>query len=73
MTQRDYEFGEFVRRSLHAAADSFEVRPDGLDRIRARLAAARVASALGRGELAPPPLLAGRFPPWWREWTPEHG
>jgi hypothetical protein len=69
MTQPDVEFGEFVRRSLHAAADSVVVGPDGLDRIRARLAAARMADAPWRGERAG---LAGRFPHGWADWTPEH-
>ena len=31
------EFGEFLRRELHAAADQLEPRPDGLERIRARV------------------------------------
>jgi len=31
------EFGEFLRRELHAAADQFEPRSDGLERIRARV------------------------------------
>src|SRR5262245_53227927 len=31
------EFAEFLRRALHAAADQVEPRPDGLERIRARV------------------------------------
>ena len=31
------EFAEFLRRELHAAADQLEPRPDGLERIRARV------------------------------------
>ena len=31
------EFAEFLRRELHAAADQFEPRSDGLERIRARV------------------------------------
>ena len=31
------DFGEFLRRELHAAADQLEPRPDGLERIRARV------------------------------------
>ena len=31
------EFGEFLRRELHAAADQLEPRSDGLERIRARV------------------------------------
>jgi hypothetical protein len=38
MTQRDREFGHFLRRSLQAAAESVTVGEDGLDRIRSRLA-----------------------------------
>ena len=33
------EFAEFLRRELHAAADQLEPRPDGLERIRARVSA----------------------------------
>ncbi len=33
----DGEFGAFLRRSLHAAAESVEPAADGLERIRARL------------------------------------
>jgi hypothetical protein len=50
MTQRDREFGQFLRLSLHAAAESVAVGDDGLDRIRSRLAELRRAAAPGRGE-----------------------
>jgi len=50
MTRRDREFGEFVRRSLQAAAESVMLGQDGLDRIHARLAAARLAEAAAPGE-----------------------
>jgi hypothetical protein len=43
MTRQDREFGEFVRRSLHAAAESIVIGEDGLARIHARLAAGRLA------------------------------
>lgn len=33
----EVEFGEFLRRSLHAAAESIEPAGDGLERIYARL------------------------------------
>ena len=33
------EFAEFLRRELHTAADQLEPRPDGLERIRARISA----------------------------------
>jgi hypothetical protein len=33
----DQEFGEFLRRSLHAAMEPVEPAGDGLERIRARL------------------------------------
>jgi hypothetical protein len=33
------DFGEFLRRALHAAADQVEPRPDGLTPIRARILA----------------------------------
>ena len=32
-----HDFGEFLRHALHAAADQVEPRPDGLERIRARV------------------------------------
>ena len=32
-----HDFAEFLRRELHAAADQVEPRPDGLERIRARV------------------------------------
>ncbi|HYB18795.1 MAG TPA: hypothetical protein VEF71_25470, partial [Streptosporangiaceae bacterium] len=32
-----HEFAEFVRRSLHAAADQLEPSPDGLQRIRDKI------------------------------------
>lgn len=60
MTQRDREFGafgEFVRRSLYAAAESVVIGQDGLDRIRGRLAADRSADAAEPGECA---ALTGR-------------
>lgn len=63
MMQRDRKFEQFLRWSLHAAAESVAVREDGLDRIRGRLAEVRRAAALERAErLAPGParlLLAG--------------
>jgi hypothetical protein len=61
--QRDHEFGQFLRRSLHAAAESIVVGEDGLERIRGRLAEARRAAAQDRRErLVPGPsrlLLVG--------------
>jgi len=33
------EFAEYLRRALHAAADQVDPRPDGLERIRARVQA----------------------------------
>jgi hypothetical protein len=50
MMQRDREFGQFLRRSLHAAAESIVVGEDGLDRIRGRVAEARRAAAPDRAE-----------------------
>ncbi len=51
------EFAEFLRRELHAAADRLEPRPDGLERIRARVrtgpANASKHSAAHGGFLAP--------------------
>jgi hypothetical protein len=47
MTRRDREFGEFIRRSLHAAAESVVIGQDGLARILARLAAMRLAEDPG--------------------------
>ena len=31
------DFGDFLRHALHTAADQIEPRPDGLERIRARV------------------------------------
>ena len=50
MKQRDREFEQFLRRSLHAAAESFAVGDDGLERIRGRLAEAGRAAAPDRAE-----------------------
>ena len=37
MPPQGHDFAEFLRRELHAAADQFEPRPDGLEQIRARV------------------------------------
>jgi hypothetical protein len=66
MTERDREFGEFIRRSLHAAAESIMIGPDGLDRIHARLAAVRLAGAADPGECCGPAARAGQS---WRAWA----
>jgi hypothetical protein len=50
MMQRDNEFGRFLRRSLHEAAESVAIGDDGLEKIRGRLADARRAAAADRGE-----------------------
>ena len=50
MGERDREFGEFIRRSLHAAAESVMIGHDGLDRIHTRLAAMRLAGAADLGK-----------------------
>lgn len=71
MTQSDCEFGEFVRLSLHVAIESVVVRPDGLDRIRARLAAEQ-PRALARRDHAGRPVLPGRAQLRWADCsTPE--
>jgi hypothetical protein len=67
MTQPDDEFGEFVRLSLRAAVESVVVGPDGLDRIRARLAAMRTASALACQEQAGPPGRGWRLRHGWAD------
>ena len=59
MTERDREFGEFVRRSLHAAAESVMISQDGLDRIRTRLAAT-AAGGVGANPPGPRKRLSGR-------------
>lgn len=56
MMQRDREFEQFLRRALHAAAESVPVREDGLERIRGRLAEARQAAAPDRAERLVPGL-----------------
>jgi hypothetical protein len=72
MMQRDREFEQFLRRALHAAAESVAVREDGLERIRGRLAELRRAAGPDRPErlvLSPARIvLAGGSPvdpgPW---------
>jgi hypothetical protein len=54
MMQRDREFEQFVRRALHAAAESVAVKDDGLERIRGRLAEVRRAVAPDHAERAVP-------------------
>ena len=56
MMQRDREFEQFLRRALHAAAESVAVREDGLERIRGRLAEVRRAAAPDRAERLVPGL-----------------
>jgi hypothetical protein len=71
MTQSDCEFSEFVRLSLYVAIESVVVRPDGLDRIRARLGA-EPPRALVRREHAGRPVLARRAQHRWADCsTPE--
>jgi hypothetical protein len=62
MAERGREFGEFVRRSLHAAAGSVMISQDGLDRIRIRLAAT-AAGCVGADPPGPRKRLSGR-----RDW-----
>ena len=52
MAQTSRDFGEFLERSLCAAAASMAVGEDGLDRIRIRIALARSSTALGDREVA---------------------
>jgi hypothetical protein len=59
--QRDHEFEQFLRRSLHAAAESVAIGEDGLDRIRGRLAEVRRAAAADRGEPPAPRVAQGRL------------
>jgi hypothetical protein len=63
MTRRDRDFGEFVRRSLHAVAEPVMIGQDGLAGIHARLPAARLADAADPGE---PCGLAARAGQSWR-------
>ena len=50
MPPQGQDFAEFVRHALHAAADQVEPRPDGLERIRARVGA---VGAVGAGRRTP--------------------
>jgi hypothetical protein len=62
MMQRDREFEQFLRRSLHAAAESVAVGEDGLERIRGRLPEVRRAAPHRAERLVPSQarlLLAG--------------
>ena len=52
MGQSSRDFGEFLRRSLCAAAASVAVGDDGLDRIWIRLARARSSTAAHNREIA---------------------
>src|SRR5690348_2873451 len=61
------EFAEFLRRELHAAADQLEPRPDGLERIRARVSS-RTARA-GKHSAASGGFLAGMV----RRWNADRG
>jgi hypothetical protein len=62
------EFGEFVRQSLHAAADQVEPHADGLERIRARISSgpahAHVPEAVAKGPVASGGFLADLFRRW---------
>ena len=53
-----HDFGEFLRHALHAAADQVEPRPDGLERIRARVRSGPAYASKHSGATA----AAGRFP-----------
>src|SRR5690349_19909985 len=52
------DFGEYLRRALHAAADQVEPHTDGLERIRARVRSG--AARARRHSAAPGGFLAGR-------------
>ncbi|MGH3233995.1 MAG: hypothetical protein ACRDOH_12220, partial [Streptosporangiaceae bacterium] len=47
MPPQGQDFAEYVRHALHAAADQVEPRPDGLERIRARVGSAGAFGAVG--------------------------
>src|SRR5690349_13269994 len=51
------DFGEYLRRALHAAADQVEPRPDGLERIRARVRSGSARAS--RHTAAPGGFVAG--------------
>ena len=53
-----HDFGEFLRHALHAAADQVEPRPDGLERIRARVKSGPAYASKHSGATA----AGGRFP-----------
>ena len=61
MPPQGQDFAEFVRHALHAAADQVEPRPDGLERIRARVGAvgAGPAYASEHSEATPAKARAG--------------
>ena len=58
MAQTSRDLGEFLRRSLCAAAASVTVGEDGLDRIRTRVARARSSAAATSREIS----VRGRCP-----------
>ena len=53
------EFAEFVRRSLHTAAEQVEPNPDGLDRIREKIRSGPVYASAADPEAAARPGLWG--------------
>ena len=65
MPPQGQDFAEFVRHALHAAADQVEPRPDGLERIRARVGAvgAGPAYASEHSEASPAKARAGFLAP----------
>jgi len=58
MPPQGQDFGEFLRHALHAAADQVEPRPDGLERIRARV---RSGPAYASQHNGAPGAAAGGF------------
>ena len=51
MTEPEAEYGERLRRALHAAADSVVPSGDGLERIRSRIAHKPARDSFGLGLL----------------------
>ena len=67
-----HDFGEFLRHALHAAADQVEPRPDGLERIRARIGSGP-AYASKHSEATEAPASGGFLAERIRRWNSLRG
>ncbi len=66
------DFGDFLRRELHAAADQVEPRADGLERIRTRVGSGPAYASRHAGAAAGL-WSSGFLANMVRRWRPRHG